>query len=259
MIYVQTAQGKVDIFSTVKNVENKPNDSIDKQKSNNNYIICMTARSGSTMLCSLLTKTKLLGFPDEYINPRGPMQMYLNKFPAANIFDYFEQIRSHQIYPNSVFGMKTNFPDFKPLLENSLVGKLLNPVKFIYLDRKDIVLQAISSYMARKTGLWHLRNNQTNESNTDIDFDEAQIIKLIDKFIMERLQWERFFNLYSIEPLRITYEDVLANVNETVQQIGEFLEININETIDLSMSETTKIGDEKNQEFAQRIRGKYQL
>ena len=212
MIYIQTDQGKIDIFSTIKNIDRQTNETHEKQKSHNNYVICMTARSGSTMLCSLLKKTNLLGLPDEYINPRGVMQLYLKRFPSENIFDYFDKLRRNQISPNGVFGMKTNLPDFRVLINNSLVGKLLKPVKFIYLDRNDIILQAISVYLASKTGIWHLKNNQVNEFKTDIDdidFDEQKILEIMERLIVQRLEWEKFFNLYSIEPLRITYEKVL--------------------------------------------------
>lgn len=259
MIYVNTDQGKVDIFSTSINIENKNENSSRKPKSHNNYIICMTARSGSTMFCSLLEKTQLLGYPDEYLNSRGVIQMYLKKFPSHNIFDYFDRLRCHQVTPNGVFGMKTNYLDFKPLLENSLVGTLFAPVKFIYLERQDVVLQAVSSYMARKTGVWHLNNARSEGNYRQVEFDELQIIKLMDELILEKLEWESFFSLYSINPLRLSYEEILSDVNKTVKAFGDFLNVEIIEKIDLSMSKTKKIGDSNNQEFAKNIRKKYQL
>ena len=262
MIYVQTEEGKVDIFSTLIGVEpHKKDDVLKKPISKKNYIICFTERAGSTMLCSLLKKTGFLGIPEEYVNPRGVMQHYLKQYPALDTLQYFDLLRRNQVSPNCVFGMKTSFPDFEPLLAEGIVAKLLSPIKFIYLTRQDIILQAISSYVARHSGLWHAFKNQSESQSVSqaIKYEETKILKLVDKLILERLQWERFFTLYSIEPLRITYEGILEDTNKTVQSILAFMDEKINTQIDLKMSETSKIGGERNKAWAKRIRAKYVL
>lgn len=267
MIYVKTDHGKVDIFSTVKNLteDETTNQNLAKPLSKINYVICMTARSGSTMLCSLLKNTNLLGFPEEYVNPRGPMNLYLKKLPSENIIDYFDKLRRVQVSSNGVFGMKTNFPDFKPILDNSLVGTILNPVKFIYLDREDVLLQAISSYLARKTGVWHQKHNQ-KQRKTEIDIDSEinqdeikKILKIMDKLTLEKLEWEKFFSLYSIEPLKIKYEEILKKSDQEIQKISEFLNISLSNKVDISMAETKKMGNEINLRIAQLIREKHTL
>ena len=261
MIYVKTNEGKVDIFSTVAKplIHDKKSENYTKSKMN--YVICITERSGSTMLSSLLKKTDVLGIPEEYINARGVMQKYLRQFPSSDIYQYFDWLRCKQISPNQVFGMKTSFSDFEPLLNEGIVSKLFNPVKFVYLTRRDIVLQAISSYIARCSGQWHIYKSKSDNQLAldDIEYDELRILKLVDKLIHERLQWERFFSLYSIEPLRITYEDVLEDAKNSVQIILAFMGEKMNTQVDLEMSETSKIGGERNQVWADRIRAKYVL
>lgn len=261
MIYVETDQGKVDIFSTVRDLNQDQKSILQKPKSKKNYIICFTARSGSTMLCSILKKTGLLGTPEEFINPRGVMQSYLKQYPALDTLQYFDLLRRDQVSPNGVFGMKTSFPDFEPLLDQGIVAKLLSPVKFIYLTRQDVILQAISAYVARRSGRWHNIKNQSNGQSVfqDIEYEETEILKLVDKFILERLKWEKFFTLYSIEPLRITYESVVKNPNNNVKNICAFMDEEINIKIDLGMSETSKVGGEINQTWANRIRARYVL
>jgi len=152
-IMANTDEGMVDIFTTVSmdnSSEKLVAQALEKPKSSKNYVICFTERSGSSMLCSILKQTNLLGMPNEYFNPRGPMQLYLKTFPATTLEEYFELLRRTQTTPNGIFGLKSCSVDFKPLIEMGGVGKLLNPVQFIYLTRRDIILQAISGYLAHR-------------------------------------------------------------------------------------------------------------
>ena len=196
-----------------------------KPKSLNNYIICFTERCGSTMLCSFIKKTNCLGVPDEYINPRGVAQIYLKKYPSKDIFEYFDVLRRNQI-TNDVFGMKTSFYDLNVLLERGIVGELLSPIKFIYMTRHNVIQQAISSYRARKSNLWHFYKNQSNSSQVpviEIEYNEEEILTHVESRLKERLQWENFFSLYSINPLRITYEDVTKEPHKVLQKIAHFI------------------------------------
>ncbi len=261
MIFIKTDKGKVDIFSTIKTNNDSQDEILCKPKSKINYILCFTARSGSTMTMSLFEKTHLLGNPSEFINPRGVMQKYLSKYPASNIFEYFDLLRRDQVSNNGIFGIKSSFPDLEPLIKSGLIGKLLNPVKFIYLTRRDIILQAISLYILQKSGrgYGHAVKSRPVQTSVEIEYNEEQILKRVDRLIQQKLQWERFFSLYSVEPLRITYEDILEDANKIVQSILAFMGEDITTSVDLTMSETLKIGTDRNQTWADRIRAKYVL
>jgi len=264
-IMANTDEGMVDIFTTVSrdnSSEKLVAQALEKPKSSKNYVICFTERSGSSMLCSILKQTNLLGMPNEYVNPRGPMQLYLKTCPATTLEEYFELLRRNQTTPNGIFGLKSCFFDFKPLIEMGGVGKLLNPVQFIYLTRRDIILQAISGYLARKSGIWHISSQAGGAENLDyskVEYDEEQILKLIDIQIKERLEWERFFTLYSIEPLRIVYEDIVESPITCVKQILSFLGENTDISTEDIKSETGKTGGEIAQNYAIRLRESFTL
>jgi tetratricopeptide (TPR) repeat protein/lipopolysaccharide biosynthesis protein/LPS sulfotransferase NodH len=265
VIYVENNQEKVDIFTTVprdKYSEKLIAKALEKPKSSKNYVICFTERSGSTMLCSILEQTNLLGMPNEYVNPRVPMRLYLKTCPATTLEEYFELLRRTQTTPNGIFGLKSCFVDFKPLIEMGRVGKLLNPVQFIYLTRRDIILQAISGYLARKSGIWHISSQAGGTENVDyskVEYDEEQILKRIDIQIKERLEWERFFTLYSIEPLRIFYEDIVESPITCVKQILSFLGENTDIPTEDIKSETVKTGGEIAQNYSRRLRERFTL
>ncbi|WP_354635207.1 Stf0 family sulfotransferase [Planktothricoides raciborskii] len=264
-IMANTDEGMVDIFTTVSrdnSSEKLVAQALEKPKSSKNYVICFTERSGSSMLCSILKQTNLLGMPNEYVNPRGPMQLYLKTCPATTLEEYFELLRRTQTTPNGIFGLKSCFFDFKPLIEMGGVGKLLNPVQFIYLTRRDIILQAISGYLARKSGIWHISSQAGGAENLDyskVEYDEEQILKLIDIQIKDRLEWERFFTLYSIEPLRIVYEDIVESPITCVKQILSFLGENTDISTEDIKSKTVKTGGEIAQNYARRLRESFTL
>lgn len=259
MIYVTTDTEKVDIFSTIalKRKERKRG-----RTSRKNYILCITERSGSTMFCSLLQQTQSLGMPDEYLNPRGVMQYYLEQYPANNISDYFDLLRRRQSSSNLVFGMKTNYIDFEAIIKEKFIGDLFEPVKFIYLTRQDVLLQAISSYIARKSGKWHSfvdRDDKDRINSQDIPYHEEEIIQIANNLLLERARWELFFNLHSIEPLRIVYEDIIADTEKTIRDVSKFIGVRIKNKVNLTMSHTQKLGDDRNQEWADRILENHRL
>lgn len=253
----------VDLFSLFEaDGSVTPNEEVlKKPKSTNNYIICATERSGSTMLCSLLAQTGVLGHPDEYLNQRGGIGFYLKKYPSKNISEYFDQLRRDKASPNGVFGLKTAYVDFEPLVDKALCAELLAPLRFIYLYRKDLLLQAISGALARKTRIWHARNenDSVEASAREVEFSERAILKTLELIIKERQLWERFFALHSVEPLQISYEQIVADPATVIDQVGEYLGVAVERKIDLAMSATQKLGDERNLEWAQRLRAKYSL
>lgn len=263
MYIVDTSDGKRDIFS-ISYGNDHPDPGI-KQKpaSTLNFLLAFTGRSGSTMLCSLLKQTGVLGQPDEYTNPRGPMQMYLSRLPAHNFIEYVDLLRRQYVSPNGVFGMKSSYLDYEPMLTAGLVGKCLDPIKFIYLTRVDLVLQAISFVKAKQTNIWHNYLDSASgiqqKGRMDLFYDENAILQEIDGLITQQHQWERFFSLYSIIPLRITYEDILEDAEALIGKIADFLGVSSVPRISLEMATTQKLGDSLSLDWARRIREKHQL
>jgi len=256
-------EGAVDLFSLFEAYRDAvPNEPVlKKPKSTNNYIICATERSGSTTLCSLLAQTGVLGQPDEYLNARGVVDFYLKQYPSTNISEYVDQLRRDKVSPNGVFGLKTAYVDFEPLVDKALCAELLAPLRFIYLYRTDLLLQAISGALARETGFWHARNEHDSleASAREVEFSEPAILETLELIIRERQLWERFFALHSVDPLRISYEQMVADTATVIDRVGEYLGVVVERKMHLNMSATQKLGDERNLEWAKRLRATYSL
>lgn len=255
-----------DIFDDVdpaKAGEPGPDEDLSALKS---YVLCFVERSGSTMLSDLMKNTGVLGIPDEFVNPRGPMYYNLIKWPSVDLPQYFAKARKACSTPNGVFGMKTIYADFEPLIKTRMIGRLLGAPRFIFLTRKDVVLQAISSYIARHRGLWHSSDRHLKaNANVDFDaveipFDQGAILELVDRFFADRLRWERFFALYGIDPLRIEYESLTP---ENMRGVLDSICAEVGVAPDFKDEKlTTKLEilrDDRSLEWAERIRREFRL
>jgi LPS sulfotransferase NodH len=226
------------------------------------YVIAFEERSGSTMLCSLLQKTGKLGRPDEFLNPRGPVQMYLGRSNARDLDQYFGYLRHEHSTSNGWFGMKATYPDFAPLIRAEAVGRLLGDVRFIHLIRRDLLRQAISSALARKRDFWHAyagKRALPEDAGADPEPDTGLVLRLMQKILEERQGWERFFALYGIEPLRIAYEDLVDDRVATLDAIFAFLGVQIEARTFLAESETARLSNDTNDRWLDDVRRRHRL
>jgi LPS sulfotransferase NodH len=253
-----------DVFDDVDPQTPEPED--DDLAALKTYVLCFVERSGSTMLTDLMTKAGVLGRPEEYVNPRGPMVYLLREYPATELRHYFTKLRRNRKGNNNVFGMKTIYDDFEPLINAKMVGQLLGAPKFIFLTRKDVVLQAISSHIARHKGLWHssdrhLKANQGRDfDSVEIPFERDAILELVDRFVSDRLRWEKFFALYGIEPLRLEYESLTPDKMESVlEQICAFIGVKPNFPREKLVTQLEILRDDRSMEWAEKIRAEFQL
>jgi LPS sulfotransferase NodH len=189
------------------------------------YFIAMTARSGSTMLCSLIEKLGYCGIPDEYLNPRGPFQENHSKYGGASFKEYLENIYNHVNSNCNMLGIKTAFLDFYPAA-NYFSEEFNEFSKFIYLTRNNLYAQAVSLWSAEKSKLWHsFDGTRSTISSSQYNYDEISMC--LKQLINERVKWEAYFSLYGIIPHRMTYEDLCSNQDSALNSLVEFLGLQI--------------------------------
>jgi LPS sulfotransferase NodH len=223
------------------------------------YVIAMLPRTGSTALCSLLVHTQRLGYPDEYLNPRGPLQRWMKEVDATDLDDYLVAIRRERTWSNGVFGLKATLDDLE-LCVDALErhGFLSSP--FIYLTRDDVAAQAVSQFIAEESGVWHRDSSgksigsETPRELSDIELDERRTSLLAWDFIYMHEQWEEFFRTYRIEPLRLTYEDLCADATSVVKAVANHVGLDWEGVVSLDQAQTSLLRDDRSSEWADRIR-----
>jgi LPS sulfotransferase NodH len=188
------------------------------------------------MVCEDLTKTGVLGFPEEWFlswNPKAD-EDWQSKLEAA---------RKRGTTPNGFFAVKlmanqltrvdqclSTFisSEFKggpyPYLRTALAD-----AAYIWVRRRDTVGQAISHYLARTTGVYHVVNDPNDfmpgsaviakaaeEKLKDAPYDFQAIMREWYQNKRDDLVWEQFFQACGIEPLVVWYEEYSSTVLQSI-------------------------------------------
>lgn len=226
------------------------------------YIIASSYRCGSTFLCSELWKSGLLGAPTEYLNidpgnaaipsPTEPGRLMV-RFGAKTPEDYFAKLLEHRTGRNGIFGMKAHGHHFEVALTwcPSML-KILAPVTFIYINRRDKVGQAVSMAKAMQTNAW-ISFDQVTGKNTRYDADFIEQCK--NELEQQKLNWWRWFDANGVTPFVVTYEDLVADKDGVVRSIVELLEVQNDDPEKIDLPAVEKQGDEINSAWAARFAG----
>ena len=198
------------------------------------YIICATPRTGSTLLCDLLTATGQLGAPDSYvmraIDPDWARDLGLPQRPTpggSGIAAYFDAVIRVGRGGTPVFGLRLMRADLGDLC--ALAGHLhpgctsdrarleaaFGDLLFIHLARSDKLAQAVSMVRAEQTGLWHVAPDGTEVERLappqDPVYDFDRIAAKLAELQGFDTAWTSWFAAEGIAPLTIGYEDLSAN------------------------------------------------
>lgn len=213
------------------------------------YVICTSPRSGSTLLCKLLTATGIAGNPDSYFHTPS-IDDWLRKFDLTAeetaseqevLSSLFTAAQARGSAGTGIFGLRLQRDSFdfftqqagrlNPGLSNDAArfqaafGKTL----FIHLTRTDKIDQAISFVKATRSGLWHRASDGTELERLsppqEPDYDAAEIARKLSELTALDEEWEAWFTKEEIAPLRITYDEVSVDPIGTLARVLKALRL----------------------------------
>lgn len=198
------------------------------------YMLATVPRTGSTFVSHLLWRTGCLGAPLEYLNfdPNGHY-FFASSSPSTQQ-QLWRSVLRRRTSPNGVFGLKcfptqlqlleeTNPPLLSEVLSTVLTGR--RPARIIHLARRDRTAHAISLARAMLSGIW--RAEQESEGGVDVDYSERAVERAIGMIDAQGAAWEEMFRELRVEPLRLLYEDVLADSEAAVSQVADYLGVQL--------------------------------
>ena len=202
-------------------------------------MLCASPRSGSTLLCDLLSRTGDAGAPASYLRPAS-IARYATEWRvavAAETWDerYLRAIREHSAGASGCPALRIMWSDMPAVLDRlkaidparasdkARIRHLLGVEHFVYLRRADLVAQAVSLVLADQTGLWHKNVDgsvrELAPGGGEPVYDQDRIATELQNLEGEADGWEAWFESQSISPVRLAYEDLAADPAKALQDV----------------------------------------
>ena len=234
------------------------------------YCVCAIPRSGSTLLCAALTDTGVAGNPDEYFlsgittkkirNLRDISWLNRAKFELRAIrkksynalrkcpglmHDYSRAlVRSESTH--GVFGFKLHWNQWCEHFSEQPPEHYFGPLRYVSIRRRDHILQAVSWVLAEQTMRWF--DWQPNKQEPFYDF--PQLLRTHASIVENERSWDEFFDSRGIKPLRIIYEDLISDYENTVKQVLSHIGVQEYHDIAITAPNVGQQSDERNSLWA---------
>ncbi|MBC2776034.1 Stf0 family sulfotransferase [Parasphingopyxis marina] len=208
-------------------------------------VICMTPRSGSSYLSSVLSENGLGKVQEHFRVVKGALEALCEKRKLETVEQWVAE-RIANLSTGGIYGFKADWPQFVPIYYLGGYDYFFRDAAFVYLTRNDVMAQAISRYISTETGYFHSVQADlahTVEKDIELDFDKLQ--GHLDRIVDMQGDWERFFAHEGISPLRISYEEIDADAGAVVRKIGSYAGLQLPEDLKLE-TDYRKVSTERN-------------
>jgi LPS sulfotransferase NodH len=189
-------------------------------------------------LCELLRSTGVAGRPEEHFCDEE--SFWSAYWGVTRFADHMRAAVAEGSTPNGVFGTKVMWDYFGYLLDNlaalptnrgrslsdrALLERAFPNLRYVWIRREDVIAQAVSWARAIQTNQWSTNDQAHTDRRPRFDF--AQIQALVHKATEHQLAWKCWFDAHGIEPFRISYEELVADMQVVTRQVLAFLGVNL--------------------------------
>lgn len=237
------------------------------------YLVCATPRTGSTLLCGLLTSTGVAGRPESCFR-RQDRQSYAIQWgiarSAAGEFSYADYLRAALAAGrtgNGIFAARIMWETLEEIIgelrmlnadlpdeAGGLLEHAFGYVRFVYLRREDAVAQAVSLVRAEQTNVWHDPVQSTRaEPDQEAQYDLDLIHRRVQEIDQHNAAWQRWFSALGIGPYQVTYEELAADPVGITHRILDFLGLEMPVGREMAV-QYRRLADEVSREWIARYR-----
>jgi trehalose 2-sulfotransferase len=221
------------------------------------YVVASSFRSGSNHLCLALWETGVLGAPWEYFNYDTEKRFMYSRLGVQSPGDYLRKLLACRTSRNGVFGVKAHFRHFEVALrEYPPMLEVLRDAKFVYINRRDKVAQAVSLARALQTGAWFAFSKS---DRFPLFYSREFIDECLEEVRKQALSWILWFRERNQSPVTVHYESLLADPAATVASVADFIGVKLDAAARLQIPRLAKQSDEINQEWCERYRRDHNL
>ena len=240
------------------------------------YIICTSPRSGSTLLCKLLSATGKCGNPDSHFHEPSIADWLVDyglsggQFPneSAALTAIFDAARKRGSGNTGMFGLRMQrhsftyfmrqmeilYPGFSS--DSERIQAAFGNTLFIHLTRSNKLEQAISLLKATQSGLWHLATDGTELERLTEPQEPAYDAHAITQNLVEltefEYEWKAWFASEKLEPLHVTYDELSGDPSEVLARI--LVQLGLDRQIaENILPLTAKLADTTSRSWAERF------
>lgn len=183
-------------------------------------MIASLPRAGSTTFCIDLWRSGLLGAPMEYLNRELMLSQLRWRKLLRKELHYWRMLQRVRTGPNGVFSYKFFVQDYLHTLKTMpKLIKCVAPARVIYLTRQDKLSQAISYSKAIRSGNWFA----DQPGRKSCEYDDPHIKTCVGAVARQEDAWEQVFRMTHEDPLRMTYEEFLADKASAMARIMRYV------------------------------------
>ncbi|QQL45622.1 Stf0 family sulfotransferase [Sulfuriroseicoccus oceanibius] len=210
-------------------------------------VIASTGRSGSHMLGHVMHETGAFGAPFEYFNLENLLE-WKRIFGARSTDDVIHRLMAKRTSENGVFSMKLHYSHLLRFGGIDAFMERFPGARFIMLERQDVLRQAVSTVIARQTGVWIAGQEGSGQKPV---YDAAAIDKALGEIILDTASWRYDLSTRGLRKAELRFEDFCGDVPGGIQGIADFCEVNLPTLPETPV--TTKQSGAINAEWAERF------
>jgi trehalose 2-sulfotransferase len=186
-------------------------------------VICMTPRSGSSYLGSVLKANGIAETQEHFRIQGGALERDAGHLQTRTYEAYFRKKVAKLTSAGGLFAVKCDWAQYAPIYVSGLHATYMQDAAFFYLTRSDILGQAISRHIATETNYFHSVNDNVDALDREVPFSYAKILGHLEHLVKMQSDWERFFACEGIAPVRLVYEDIARDPAQVIRRIADVL------------------------------------
>jgi hypothetical protein len=189
-----------------------------------NKPVCMmlfTNRSGSSLVSEYMRSIpQFTGF-GEPLNAKWIVDR-CEREHLTTFADYlrWETDRLYRHKPGAFLGMKASYGQAMMLMRSGAIPTFFNDVRWVVIQREDLLSQAVSFSIADQTKQW--RSFDSGES-VDPVYDYQDIRRRLQGFAHSYMAINMFCSVFEIRPYRIVYDEFARNPVAGARALASYL------------------------------------
>ncbi len=205
------------------------------------YFICATPRTGSSLLCGLLSSAGTAGRPESYFRKpdRGTWAARWGVSRPDGSFDmaFLQAALNAGTTANGVFGARIMWGTMDELVDDlrslhhdaaspplAMLTRAFGSAQFVHLSRRDVVAQGVSRVRAEQSDVWfHEEGRPAPAPRQEPRYDFHAIDHAVRAIRSDEDAWSVWFSGAGVRPHRVRYEDLDADPVGTTLGVLEHL------------------------------------